>query len=125
MIQTCDAPPLDEMKAMDFESGDQRGRESEASPRVSCRGSPPASGSRQMWLTILFASSSGVETTYAIHLPSGETCGSEIRWIFIRSSKVSACLGWARTGRAANERTKKTTGLWALRFISGPHRIGF
>ena len=76
--QTCGVPLRVEMKAILLESGDQRGR-SLLPSRVICRGSPPKTGTTQIWRARLFRSKSRVDTVNATVLPSGETCGSPSR----------------------------------------------
>ena len=44
MSQTCAEPPRSEINAMDFESGDQRGRSFKVPALVILVGAPPASG---------------------------------------------------------------------------------
>src|SRR2546426_8878176 len=63
ITQICDFPPRVEMKAMDWPSGDQRGRLSEPSPCVNWRAAPPSAGTSQMWPAFLFASKSAVTCT--------------------------------------------------------------
>ena len=41
--------------------------------------SPPAETTSITALLLLFAARSGVDSSYAIHFPSGETCGAPMR----------------------------------------------
>src|SRR5579864_8784544 len=75
---------------MVFPSGDHTGDES-CPLCVSCKDAPPVVGTTQILLAPRFASISGVDTVYATHLPSGETCASPTRCIWIMSSNVIAC----------------------------------
>jgi len=61
-----------------FPSGDHTGEES-CPLCVNCIAAPPAVEVTQILLTPRFASMSGVETVYATHLPSRDTCGSAMR----------------------------------------------
>src|SRR5436309_13978608 len=65
-----------EMNASVFPSGDQRGWRSEPGPPVSCRDLPVATSTTQTRGTLRLSWSDGVDTVYATHLPSGESCGS-------------------------------------------------
>src|SRR5437016_5106120 len=102
-IQTCDFPPRVEINASRPPSGDQRGRLSEPSPVVNCLAPPPSIDTNQMCEVFLLALRSIEVWTYATHRPSGEICGSEMRWIFIMSSNVSGCL--ANPDRELTERS--------------------
>src|SRR5436309_15234777 len=73
---TCAPPSRVEMKASVFPSGDHRGWRSEPGPPVSCRDLPVATSTTQTRETLRLSWSDGVETVYATHLPSGESCGS-------------------------------------------------
>src|SRR5882724_691618 len=77
---TCESPLREDKNASVLPSGDQSGEES-CPLRVSCRGAPPDVATTQMLLALRFASMSGVDSVYAIHLPSGEISGSPTRCI--------------------------------------------
>src|SRR5208282_5184460 len=87
---TCESPLRDDKNAIHFPSGDHTGDES-CPLCVSCSAAPPFVGTIQRLLTPRFASMSGVETEYATHFPSGDTCASPTRCIWIMSSNVMAC----------------------------------
>ncbi len=55
-IQICELPSRVEMNASRLPSGDQRGVSSALSDRTIDTGSPPATGTSQMWLARLFFS---------------------------------------------------------------------
>jgi hypothetical protein len=74
--QTCAPPSRVEMNASDFPSGDQRGWRSEPGPPVSWRARPVETSAIQTRETLRLSCREGVETVYATHLPSGESCGS-------------------------------------------------
>src|SRR5213593_4293567 len=74
--QTCAPPSRVEMKASVLPSGDQRGCRSEPGPPVSARALPVATSTTHTRETLRLSSSEGVDTVYATHLPSGESCGS-------------------------------------------------
>src|SRR6267378_2739520 len=76
---TCALLSRVETNASVFPSGDQRGCRSEPGPPVSCRDFPVATSTTQTRETLRLSSSDGVDTVYATHLPSGESCGSEER----------------------------------------------
>src|ERR1017187_10566259 len=65
---------------MRLESGDQRGRWLLSPSCVICRAVPPSSGTVQTCTGFLLAATSTVWTVKATSLPSGETCGSPIRF---------------------------------------------
>ena len=73
---TCAPLSRVEMNASVLPSGDQRGWRSEPGPPVSCRDLPVATSTTQTRETLRLSWSDGVETVYATHLPSGESCGS-------------------------------------------------
>src|SRR5438445_2401543 len=87
---TCESPPREERNAIVLPSGDHTGEES-CPLCVSCIPAPPAVDTNQMLLAPRFASMSGVDTAYATHLPSADTCGSATRCNLIMSSKVMGC----------------------------------
>src|SRR5204862_4151258 len=72
---TCAPLSRVETNASVLPSGDQRGWRSEPGPPVSCRPRPVATSTTQMRDTLRLSASDGVETLYATHLPSGESCG--------------------------------------------------
>src|SRR6267378_6676738 len=74
--QTCAPLSRVETNASVFPSGDQRGWRSEPGPPVSCRDLPVATSTTQTRATLRLSWSDGVDTVYATHLPSGESCGS-------------------------------------------------
>src|SRR5216117_81920 len=74
--QTCAPPSRVETNASVLPSGDQRGWRSEPGPPVSCRAFPAATSTTQTRDTLRLSWSDGVETVYATHCPSGESCGS-------------------------------------------------
>src|SRR5277367_1104506 len=105
-----------------FPSGDHTGDESRPLC-VSCCGAPPAVGTIQMLLTPRFASISGVDTEYATHLPSGDTCASPTRCIWIMSSKAMACFAVScahAPDSPANSTTMKKPHHKVARFIPFP-----
>src|SRR5256885_158959 len=73
---TCAPLSRVEMNASVFPSGDQRGWRSDPGPPVSDRDFPVATSTTQTRETLRLSASEGVETVYATHLPSGESCGS-------------------------------------------------
>src|SRR5216117_2014624 len=73
---TCAPASRVEMNASVLPSGDHRGWRSEPGPPVSCRDLPVATSTTQTRETLRLSWSDGVETVYATHLPSGESCGS-------------------------------------------------
>src|SRR2546427_722434 len=87
---TCESPFREERNASVSPSGDHTGEES-CPLCVNCIAAPPAVETTQMLLTPRFVSMSGVETVYATHLPSRDTCGSAMRCNLIMSSKVMGC----------------------------------
>src|SRR6267378_4348378 len=111
---TCDSPVREERNASVLPSGDHTGEES-CPLCVNCIAAPPTVGTIQMLLKPRFASMSGVDTVYATHFPSRETCGSAMRCSFIMSSKVMACfaVSCAEPGNAQPD----------SRAIAQPHRM--
>ena len=75
------------------ESGDQRGRSLSSPSCVICRGAPPSSGTIQICVGFLFAATSTVCTEKATQRPSGEICGSAMRFsaIMALASKGRFC----------------------------------
>ena len=73
---TCAPLSRVEMNASVLPSGDQRGWRSEPGPSVTCRVLPVRASATQTRETLRLSSSEGIETVYATHLPSGESCGS-------------------------------------------------
>ncbi len=85
--QICEDPPRSEIYAIRLESGDQRARWLASPSCVSWRGAPPASGAIQICDGFLLAAVSTVWTVNVTHLPSGEICGSPIRFNSIMAAK--------------------------------------
>src|SRR5713226_8604887 len=79
-----------EMNARRLQSGDQRGWLSFFLLVVSRIGSPPAVETSQTSASLAFSFISTDVTTYATHLPSGDTCASETFLIARISSGVIA-----------------------------------
>src|SRR5437764_588507 len=73
---TCAPPSRVEMKASVLPSGDQRGWRSDPGPFVLGRDLPVATSTIQTRETLRLSWSDGIETVYATHFPSGESCGS-------------------------------------------------
>src|SRR3982074_3106188 len=71
---TCAPPSRVEMKASVLPSGDQRGWRSEPGPPVSSRALLVATSTTQTRATLRLSWSDGLDTTYATHFPSGESC---------------------------------------------------
>src|ERR1700676_2160841 len=119
---TCESPLRDDKKAIIFPSGDHTGDES-CPLCVSCSDAPPVVDTIQMLLAPRFASRSGLDTVYATHLPSSETCASPTRCIWIKSSKAMACFAasWAITPDCpANSTTMNKLLHRMARFIAFP-----
>src|SRR6266513_5737991 len=74
--QTCAPLSRVETKASVLPSGDQRGWRSDPGPPVSGRALPVATSTIQTRETLRLSWSEGIETVYATHFPSGESCGS-------------------------------------------------
>src|SRR2546423_6015613 len=74
--QTCAPPSRVEMNARVFPSGDQRGCRSEPGPFVTWRDLPVAISTTHTRAMLRLSWSDGVETVYATHFPSGDSCGS-------------------------------------------------
>src|SRR5437868_49372 len=102
---------------MRLPSGDQRAR---SAASASLRGGPPSRGTVQMLWTLLLLATSGVLTAKATVFPSGDSCGSLIRWIF---SMASASNGrfCARRKEGARARTSHA----GLRIVEIIAHIGF
>src|SRR5580658_4753436 len=80
------------------------------SPKVTCFSfAEPSSGTAQRWFVFVFFSSDTSVTEKRTHLPEGEICGSETRFIAMRSAKVMGRFCWAASGsaRAASRRADK------------------
>src|SRR2546421_9561042 len=73
---TCAPPSRVEMNASVLPSGDQRAWRSDPGPFVLGRDLPVASSTIQTRETLRLSWSDGIETVYATHFPSGESCGS-------------------------------------------------
>src|SRR5436190_5580316 len=73
---TCAPPSRVEMNASVLPSGDQRGWRSDPGPFVLGRDLPVATSTIQTRETLRLSWSDGIETVYATHFPSGESCGS-------------------------------------------------
>src|SRR5580704_6449238 len=86
----CESPLRDDKNAIIFPSGDHTGEES-CPLCVSCNDVPPVVGTIHILLAARFPFISGVDTVYATHLASGDTCASATRCIWIMSSNVMAC----------------------------------
>src|SRR5580693_3537468 len=119
---TCESPLRDDKNAIIFPSGDHTGDES-CPLCVSCNAVPPVVGTIQILLAPRFASISGVDTVYATHLPSGDTCASPSLCIWIMSSNVMACFpGSCAITRdcPANGTTRNKLHRRMARFIAFP-----
>src|SRR5580658_3990085 len=69
------------------------------SPKVTCFSfAEPPSGTAQRWFVFVFFSSDTSVTEKRTHLPEGEICGSETRFIAMRSAKVMGRFCVAGTG---------------------------
>src|SRR5213594_5123194 len=88
--QICAPLSRVETNASVFPSGDQRGWRSEPAPPVSCRDLPVATSTTHTRETLRLSWSDGVDTVYATHLPSGESCGSLTAFSARKSSKLMA-----------------------------------
>ena len=81
IFQICDEPERVDVNQIHLPSADQRPPVSLAGLLVSWRGAPPSLPTIQRSVRPLFASRSLVRSVKRTHFPSGETCGSEIRFI--------------------------------------------
>src|SRR5580700_3749940 len=118
---TCESPLRDDKNAIIFPSGAHTGDES-CPLCVSCNDVPPVVGTIQRLLVPRFASISGVDTVYATHLPSGDTCASPTRCIWIMSSNVMACSASCAITRdcPADSTTTNKLHHGTVRFIAFP-----
>src|SRR5690349_21027873 len=107
--QTCAPLSRVETKASVFPSGDQRGWRSEPGPPVRERDLPVATSATHTRDTLRLSWSDGIETVYATHLPSGESCGSPTDFSAMKSSKVMARF-WAKADDGMMKR-------WNVRMI--------
>src|SRR5690348_8573260 len=107
--QICCPPSLAERNAICLPSGEKRGRSSPTGSFVSCRDSPPASGTIHMCGIFVFCSRLTSTAPKMTHLPSGETTGSSTRLSFIMSSKVKGFLAavWASAKSRSEEHTSE------------------
>src|SRR5271157_4265164 len=89
--QICEDPLRSEIYAIRLESGDQRARWLASPSCVIWRGTPPGvpagPGAIQICDGFLLAAKSTVCTVNVTHLPSGEICGSLIRFNSIMAAK--------------------------------------
>src|SRR5579862_4602866 len=101
ITQICEEPPRLEIKYTWRELGDQRGRSFMVPSSVSGLGDPPAAGTIQICLGLMFFSTSTVWTVNATCLPSGDKAGSPIRCNWSSASTVKGCF-WARATETAS-----------------------
>src|SRR5215469_3807392 len=91
-VHTSELPPRGLTKRNFLPSGDQRPPVSPTGSEVSCRDSPPASGTTHRCDVRLFAFKSTSTAANSTHLPSGEMAGLLMRLSAIMSSKVNGRL---------------------------------
>src|SRR5579859_805420 len=103
ITQTCAPESRVETNASVLPSGDQRGWRSDPGPFVNWRDFPVATSASHTRETLRLSWSDGIDTVYATHLPSGESCGSLTLCNAMKSSNRMARF-WAKPGSGKSDK---------------------